>query len=91
MNWTLEGVVVPVSELDRARTFHADQLGFTVDHDTVIRDEVRIVQLTTPGSGWSVVIGKGAVRPGRRRLGGAADFQSRMIAWSSDDVRQRLP
>ncbi|MFV2022467.1 VOC family protein [Micromonospora sp. LOL_023] len=61
MNWTLEVVVVPVTDLDRAKDFYAGQLGFTVDHDTKINDEVRIIQLTPPGSGCSVVIGKGAV------------------------------
>ncbi len=61
MNWTLEVVIVPVSDVDRAKKFYADQLGFTVDHDTVISDEARIVQLTPPGSGCSIVIGKGVV------------------------------
>ncbi|WP_422774792.1 VOC family protein [Plantactinospora sp. WMMC1484] len=61
MNWTLEVVVVPVSDVDRAKTFYADQLGFDVDHDTRIGDDVRIVQLTPPGSGCSIVIGTGAV------------------------------
>ncbi|WP_432904870.1 VOC family protein [Micromonospora matsumotoense] len=61
MNWTLEVVVVPVSDVDRAKEFYADRLGFTVDHDTRIGADVRIVQLTPPGSGCSVVIGRGAV------------------------------
>ncbi|RKR85837.1 putative enzyme related to lactoylglutathione lyase [Micromonospora pisi] len=61
MNWTLEVVVVPVSDVDRAKAFYSEQLGFTVDHDTRMGDHVRIVQLTPPGSGCSVVIGKGAV------------------------------
>lgn len=61
MNWTLEVVIVPVSDVERAKKFYADQLGFTVDHDTVISDEARIVQLTPPGSGCSIVIGKGVV------------------------------
>lgn len=61
MNWTLEVVVVPVSDLDRAKAFYEGRLGFNVDHDTKISDDVRIVQLTPPGSGCSVVIGKGAV------------------------------
>ncbi|NKX87670.1 VOC family protein [Nocardia coubleae] len=61
MNWTLEVVVVPVSDIDRAKDFYANKLGFNVDHDTVISDEVRIVQLTPPGSGCSIVVGKGAV------------------------------
>jgi catechol 2,3-dioxygenase-like lactoylglutathione lyase family enzyme len=61
MNWTLEVVVVPVSDVDRAKAFYADRVGFVVDHDTTIGDDVRIVQLTPPGSGCSIVIGKGAV------------------------------
>jgi len=61
VNWTLEVVVVPVADLDRAKDFYAGQLGFAVDHDTKINDEVRVIQLTPPGSGCSVVIGKGAV------------------------------
>ncbi len=54
-------VVVPVSDVDRAKEFYADRLGFAVDHDTRIGDDVRIVQLTPPGSGCSIVIGTGAV------------------------------
>jgi catechol 2,3-dioxygenase-like lactoylglutathione lyase family enzyme len=61
MNWTLEVVVVPVADIDRAKTFYTDRLGFVLDHDIVINDAVRIVQLTPPGSGCSIVIGKGAV------------------------------
>lgn len=63
MNWTLEVVVVPVSDVDRAREFYASRLGFHVDHDTKIADGVRVVQLTPPGSGCSVVIGEGPVVP----------------------------
>ncbi|BCJ57777.1 VOC family protein [Micromonospora endophytica] len=63
MNWTLEVVVVPVTDLDRAKAFYADKCGFVVDHDTTINDDVRIIQLTPPGSGCSIVIGKGAVPP----------------------------
>ncbi len=59
MNWTLEVVVVPVSDVDRSKAFYADRLGFNVDHDTKISDEVRVVQLTPPGSGCSIVISKG--------------------------------
>jgi catechol 2,3-dioxygenase-like lactoylglutathione lyase family enzyme len=59
MNWTLEVVVVPVSDVDRAKAFYADQLGFHVDHDTAVGDDVRFVQLTPPGSGCSIVISKG--------------------------------
>ncbi|MEX0666750.1 MAG: VOC family protein [Acidimicrobiia bacterium] len=66
MNWTLEVVVVPVSDVDRAKFFYSEKLGFNVDHDTKVSDEMRFVQLTPPGSGCSIVVGKGIgeMRPG---------------------------
>ncbi len=63
MNWTLEVVVVPVSDVDRAREFYEGQLGFVVDHDTWLGEGARLVQLTPPGSGCSIVIGEGVVPP----------------------------
>lgn len=59
MNWTLEVVVVPVADVDRAKAFYAERLGFNIDHDTRISDDLHLVQLTPPGSGCSVVVGKG--------------------------------
>ena len=59
MNWTLEVVMVPVSDIDRAKDFYAGQVGFDVDHDTRIDDDIRVVQLTPPGSGCSIVLSKG--------------------------------
>ena len=59
MDWRLELVVVPVSDVDRSKHFYHDQLGFTVDHDTRISDAMRVVQLTPPGSGCSIAIGIG--------------------------------
>lgn len=59
MDWSLEVVVVPVTDLDRAKTFYSEQLGFNVDHDTRVSDQVRVIQLTPPGSGCSVVVGHG--------------------------------
>ena len=61
MKWLLEVVVVPVSDVDRAKAFYAEQLGFDVDHDTTVMEGKRIVQLTPPGSGCSIVIGEGVV------------------------------
>ena len=61
MNWTLEVVIVPVSDVDRAKAFYSEQLGFNVDFDTVVSDTARIVQLTPPGSGCSIVIGTGVI------------------------------
>ena len=59
MDWALEVVVVPVSDVDQAKHFYAEQVGFTVDHDTPISDDLRVVQLTPPGSACSIVIGRG--------------------------------
>jgi catechol 2,3-dioxygenase-like lactoylglutathione lyase family enzyme len=56
MNWTLEVVHVPVSDVDRAKAFYVDKLGFVVDHDTHA-GPMRFAQLTPPGSGCSIVIG----------------------------------
>lgn len=57
MNWTLEVVVVPVTDIDRARAFYAEGLGFRVDHDLQMGGGRRLVQLTPPGSGCSIVLG----------------------------------
>jgi catechol 2,3-dioxygenase-like lactoylglutathione lyase family enzyme len=61
MNWTLEVVVVPVSDVERAKAFYAEKLRFNVDHDRKISEEYHVVQLTPPGSGCSIVVGKGVV------------------------------
>jgi catechol 2,3-dioxygenase-like lactoylglutathione lyase family enzyme len=59
MNWTLEVVKVPVADLDRARTFYSEQLGFPVDYEVIISDDRQFLQVTPPGSGCSIVLGKG--------------------------------
>jgi predicted enzyme related to lactoylglutathione lyase len=59
MNFKLELVFVPVSDVDRAKAFYADQVGFVVDHDHAVSDELRFVQLTPPGSACSISIGTG--------------------------------
>jgi catechol 2,3-dioxygenase-like lactoylglutathione lyase family enzyme len=61
VNWTLEVVVVPVADVERAKAFYAERLGFNVDHDTKVSEGNRIVQLTPRGSGCSIVIGEGIV------------------------------
>ena len=61
MDWKLEIVVVPVTDVDRAKRFYSEQVGFAVDHDTKISDDMHIVQLTPPGSGCSIAIGTGIV------------------------------
>jgi catechol 2,3-dioxygenase-like lactoylglutathione lyase family enzyme len=57
MDWKLEVVVVPVSNVDEAKQFYHAKLGFAVDHDTQLGETYRIIQLTPPGSGCSIVIG----------------------------------
>ncbi|HEY1467189.1 MAG TPA: glyoxalase superfamily protein [Acidimicrobiales bacterium] len=59
MDFKLELVVVPVSDVDRAKAFYVDQVGFDADHDVTVSDEVRFVQLTPSGSACSIAIGKG--------------------------------
>jgi len=59
MNWSLEVITVPVTDVDRARDFYKDQVGFNLDHDSWPMDGVRVVQLTPPGSGCSIVMGVG--------------------------------
>lgn len=59
MDWKLEVVVVPVSDVDRAKQFYSEQVGFKVDVDHRVAEQFRVVQLTPPGSACSVTIGKG--------------------------------
>jgi len=59
VDWKLELVIVPVADVDRAKRFYSEQVGFVVDHDTRISDDVRIVQLTPPGSACSIALGTG--------------------------------
>ena len=60
MDWKLELVQVPVSDVDRAKAFYADQLGFVAEHDHRVSDELRFVQLTPPGSACSISLTTGA-------------------------------
>jgi catechol 2,3-dioxygenase-like lactoylglutathione lyase family enzyme len=59
MDFTLEAIAVPVTDVDRAKSFYADQLGFAVDVDHSGGESFRVVQLTPPGSACSVLIGRG--------------------------------
>jgi predicted enzyme related to lactoylglutathione lyase len=61
MDFKLELVILPVSDIDRAKQFYTEQLGFNADHDQTVSDEMRFVQLTPPGSACSIAIGKGLV------------------------------
>ena len=59
MDYKLELIAVPVSDVDRAKAFYVDQAGFNADHDHKVSEDIRFVQLTPPGSACSIAIGKG--------------------------------
>src|SRR5688500_12125966 len=59
MDWKLELVTVPVSDVDRAKAFYTDGVGFNADHDHQVSERLRFVQLTPPGSACSIAIGTG--------------------------------
>jgi predicted enzyme related to lactoylglutathione lyase len=66
VDWRLELVQVPVSDVDRSKSFYVDQVGFNPDHDHQVSDELRFVQLTPPGSACSIAMGTGLgdMKPG---------------------------
>jgi predicted enzyme related to lactoylglutathione lyase len=59
MDFRLELVSVPVSDVERAKAFYEDKAGFTLDHDHTVSDEIRFLQFTPPGSACSITFGKG--------------------------------
>ncbi|HXD53462.1 MAG TPA: glyoxalase superfamily protein [Solirubrobacteraceae bacterium] len=59
MDYKLELITVPVSDVDRAKAFYADQAGFVAEHDHQVEENLRFVQLTPPGSACSIAIGSG--------------------------------
>ena len=69
MDWKLELVAIPVSDVDRAKAFYTEKVGFNADHDHRVGDGIRFVQLTPPGSACSIALGSGIVnsQPGSVR------------------------
>jgi catechol 2,3-dioxygenase-like lactoylglutathione lyase family enzyme len=69
MDWKIELVAIPVTDVDRAKAFYVDQVGFNADHDHKVHDGLRFVQLTPPGSACSVVLGTGVtdMAPGSQK------------------------
>jgi catechol 2,3-dioxygenase-like lactoylglutathione lyase family enzyme len=61
MDWRLELVAIPVSDVDRAKAFYTEKAGFNADHDHTVSEEIRFVQLTPPGSPCSIALGTGIV------------------------------
>ena len=66
MDWKLELVAIPVTDVDRAKDFYVNKAGFNADHDHTVSDDIRFVQLTPPGSECSIALGKGVTeaKPG---------------------------
>jgi catechol 2,3-dioxygenase-like lactoylglutathione lyase family enzyme len=69
VDWKIELIAIPVTDVDRAKAFYVDQVGFNADHDHQVNDNLRFVQLTPPGSACSVVLGTGITEmaPGSQR------------------------
>jgi predicted enzyme related to lactoylglutathione lyase len=84
MDWKLELITVPVSDVDRAKAFYVEQAGFTADHDHTVSDELRFVQLTPPGSGCSIAIGP----PTRMEPGSVEGLQ--LVVADADAARAEL-
>ena len=85
MEMRIELVPIPVTDVDRAKSFYADQVGFHADHDHVVGPELRFVQLTPPGSACSVVMGVGItdMPPGSQR-------GVQMVVADADAARKEL-
>ncbi|HSR86150.1 MAG TPA: glyoxalase superfamily protein [Streptosporangiaceae bacterium] len=69
MDWKIELVAIPVTDVDRAKDFYVGQVGFNADHDYQVNENLRFVQLTPPGSACSIVLGTGItdMQPGSQR------------------------
>ncbi len=69
MDWKIELIFIPVSDVDRAKAFYVDQVGFHADHDQQVNEQLRFVQLTPPGSACSIAFGTGITQmaPGSQR------------------------
>ena len=85
MDWKLELVAVPVSDVDRAKDFYTEQVGFHLDYDHHVSDELRFVQLTPVGSACSIAIGKGITD---RAPGSAAGLQ--LVVADAEAARAEL-
>ncbi|MFJ6939792.1 VOC family protein [Streptomyces sp. NPDC101132] len=91
MNWTLEVVPVPVTDVDRAKEFYADRLGFAVDLDAEVTPGARIVQLTPPGSRCSVVLEQGIPpAPGTRTMAPGTLHGLQLCVTDIEAARERL-
>ncbi len=86
MDWTLEVVIVPVSDIDRSLAFYRDQAGFNLDHDTILGD-ARLIQLTPRGSGCSIVFG---TLPAIQRMEPGSLQGLQLVVSDADEARRQL-
>jgi catechol 2,3-dioxygenase-like lactoylglutathione lyase family enzyme len=86
MNWTLEVVVLPVSDIDRSVAFYRDELGFHLDHDTR-NEHMHVVQLTPQGSGCSIVFGD---LPAQRAMAPGSMKGLQLVVENAHAARQQL-
>jgi predicted enzyme related to lactoylglutathione lyase len=86
MDWTLEVIVVPVSDIDRAVAFYRDQVGFVLDHDTK-NEHMHVVQLTPRGSGCSIVVGD---LPPQREMAPGSIKGLQLVVADAQAARQEL-
>ena len=85
MQMKLELVAVPVSDVDRAKAFYVDQVGFVADVDQTVSDDIRFVQLTPPGSACSIAFGRGIVDSAPGSLKGL-----QLVVADADSAREEL-
>jgi catechol 2,3-dioxygenase-like lactoylglutathione lyase family enzyme len=85
MDYKLELVAIPVSDVDEAKAFYVEKLGFNADHDHTVSEEVRFVQLTPAGSACSIALGKGIIDT---QPGSAAGLQ--LVVASAEDAHAEL-
>jgi catechol 2,3-dioxygenase-like lactoylglutathione lyase family enzyme len=85
MEMKLELVAVPVSDVDRAKAFYVDQVGFVLDHDHVVSEDIRFLQLTPPGSACSITFGLGITK----MVPGSLDNMQMVVA-DADAARAEL-
>lgn len=85
MDWKIELIALPVSDTDRAISFYRDRVGFTLDHDFRVKDGLRFVQLTPPGSACSIAFGEGISEMAPGTLHGI-----QVVVADAADARKRL-
>lgn len=85
MDWKIELVAVPVADIDRAKTFYVDRVGFNADHDHRVDEQLRFVQLTPPGSACSIVLDQNMTSMAAGSVEGI-----QIVVDDADDARDHL-